>query len=75
MVDSLVEKEQREKDISEGARRVRERREEEFRLQKAGKDFIKNNIVDYGGKTVAQLSAELGISKGEVRRRKAAGEL
>lgn len=75
MVDSLVHQEQREKDISEGARRVRERREEELRLQKAGKDFIKNNIVDYGGKTVAQLSAELGISKGEVRRRKAAGEL
>lgn len=45
------------------------------KLREAGKEFIKNNTNDYGGKTVAQLAEELGISKGEVRRRKANGEL
>jgi hypothetical protein len=45
------------------------------KLREAGKEFIKNNTNDYGGKTVAQIAEELGISKGEVRRRKANGEL
>lgn len=53
----------------------RKKQEEEIRLREAGKDFLKNNSVDYGGKTVSQLALELGISKAEVRRRKQNGEL
>lgn len=42
--------------------------------EKAGKEFIKNNIVDYGNETVAQIASRLNISKAEVRRRKQNGE-
>lgn len=75
MVDSLVISEQRDSKYVKQRQDECERYAASVRLREAGKDFIKNNTNDYGGKTVAQLSAELGISKGEVRRRKAAGEL
>lgn len=58
--------------LDDGAKRSRQ--EEEARLRRAGPEFIKNNIVDYGNETVAQIAARLGISKSEVRRRKQAGE-
>lgn len=74
-VQTMLRIEERKQDISEGARVLRERREEAERLQRAGKDFIKNNKVDYGNETVEQIAKRLNISKGEVRRRKQNNEL
>ncbi len=51
-----------------------EKHQEKVRLEKVGKDFIKNNIVDYGTETVTQIATRLNISKAEVRRRKQNGE-
>lgn len=64
-----------EEDKKKRKQQWEEKEREKARVLKVGKDFIEGNKVDYGGKTVAQLAEELGISKSEVRRRKQANLL
>ena len=72
---SLEEKTLEELKRDKGVISIREKREESFRLQKEGVNFIKNNTVDYGSETVAEIATRLNISKAEVRRRKQNNEL
>jgi LPS O-antigen subunit length determinant protein (WzzB/FepE family) len=64
-----------EKNRAEHRENLKRKQQEEIKLRKAGEVFLKNNSVDYGGKTVSQIAQELRISKAEVRRRKQNGEL